>query len=315
MTPRFTGDGRGDNCPPPASPPPADAAHTSPRPPRAGEGGRGRPRTGLPAPSPLGQGMSDAQGTAPSALSSPPALAALTWPGGRWRLRPARVATPRCERGAGWLGPCSPGQLVARPAVPAPRMRVYIRSGRGTPRSGRARGAEAGRSHRRAEGGERLPAQSCLLSPPPASPEGTPGPGPATRTLPRPRRCSAPEPGPGRGAARRAPQALPVLGHLAGEGAAAGRGFGEDRTGQCVESGVRRTAGGGPHLDGGGRGAGALRFSGRGLADSLGKLGGLRWGQVVVGSVRRERGGPSGAEEGENSEGVGREEWIYLRGT
>nr|XP_055189859.1 translation initiation factor IF-2-like [Nyctereutes procyonoides] len=117
----------------------------------------------------------------PGAAGARGADVALTWPGRR-RLLPARAATRRRERGAGWPGPRSPGPLPARPAAPAPRMRVYIRSGRGTPRSGRAQAAGAGAAPG-GEGHARPPAR------PPGEGRGArgrPGVAPRAPTAPAP---------------------------------------------------------------------------------------------------------------------------------
>lgn len=161
-------------------PRPSRPAQWTPRPARWRAVGRGRLLTGLPALPPLGQRMSDAHRPRPRLLAEPawsPELAALTCRGGRRRLLPARAATRRGWRGAGWPGPAlPPAQLAARPAAPAPRMRVYIRNGRGTLMSGRAEEAEAGRSCHRVEGGEGPLAGS--LAPSPTTARGRRGPDP-----------------------------------------------------------------------------------------------------------------------------------------
>uniref|UniRef100_A0A7N9D4H8 UDP-N-acetylhexosamine pyrophosphorylase n=2 Tax=Macaca TaxID=9539 RepID=A0A7N9D4H8_MACFA len=99
-------------------------------------------------------------GPVPSPASAPPAASAsssalrtLTCLGGRLPLLPAPAATSRGERGgvAGLAFPLAPAP--GPPAAAAPRMRVYIRSGRGTPMSGCAEGAGDRRSCGRAEEG------------------------------------------------------------------------------------------------------------------------------------------------------------------
>lgn len=125
-----------------------------------------------PEPSPLGRRMSDARPRpAPPLPALLPAsaeslaLRELTCRGGGWRLLPARQPLVAETEGRGGRGRRSPWpQLPARPAAPAPRMKVYIRSWRWTQMSGRAEGVGAGRSCGRAEKGEGRPTQS--LSPP-----------------------------------------------------------------------------------------------------------------------------------------------------
>nr|XP_060500438.1 UDP-N-acetylhexosamine pyrophosphorylase isoform X4 [Panthera onca] len=99
-------------------------------------------------------------GPAPPAPASTPALAALTCPGGRWRLLPAPAATRRCERGAGWPGPRSPGPARGPPRRPGPPDEgIYSELARDAEEW--PHGAGAGRSRDHAEGG--LQAQRLYL--------------------------------------------------------------------------------------------------------------------------------------------------------